>query len=129
MEGGTGFALSDHIGVVAVWFEWVVVAIEIFAMGILLIGLGRFAWDFATGETLRSGAHERTHQLNRGRMELGRHILAALEVFIVSDIMRTVLHFTLENILLLGGLVLIRSTISFFLERELRDLKQEEDAA
>ena len=125
MEEGTGFALSDHIGSVAHWFEWIVVAVEIFAIGILLIGLVRFLVDFAAGETTRGDPLARTHRMNRGRMELGRHIQAALEVFIVSDIMRTVLHFTLENILLLGGLVLIRSAISFFLERELRHLKEE----
>jgi uncharacterized membrane protein len=125
MENGTGFVLSDHLGEAARWFEWIVVAVEIFAIGILLIGLGRFLVDFVTGEMARGDPLARTHRMNRGRMELGRHIQAALEVFIVSDIVRTVLHFTLENIVLLGGLVLIRSTISFFLERELRHLSEE----
>lgn len=125
MSGATGFALEDHIGGAAAVFEWLVVAIEIFAIGILLFGLGRFALDFLSGEVLRREAQRRDHRLNKGRIELGRHILAALEVFIVSDIIRTVLHFNLENILLLGGLVLIRSMISFFLERELRHLERE----
>jgi uncharacterized membrane protein len=125
LDGSGTFLLSDHIGRLALVFEWAVVAIEIFAMAILLIGLFRFLKDFVTGETLKKDAHERSHQLNLGRLELGRHILAALEVFIVADLMRTVLHLTLDNILLLGGLVVIRSLISFFLERELRHLETE----
>ncbi|MFN3526981.1 MAG: DUF1622 domain-containing protein [Paracoccus sp. (in: a-proteobacteria)] len=58
-------------------------------------------------------------------MALGRHILAGLEVLIVADLIRTVLHLTFENILLLGGLVLIRSFISFFLEHEMRALEKD----
>jgi uncharacterized membrane protein len=128
MESTNGFSLSDHLGPVTAFFEWVVVAVEVFAIAILLIGLGRFLWDFLTGESLRNDAHERTHRLNMGRIELGRHILAALEVFIVGDLIRTVLHLTLDNVLLLGGLVLIRSAISFFLEREMRHLERANEA-
>ncbi|WP_405402729.1 DUF1622 domain-containing protein [Paracoccus sp. Ld10] len=73
---------------------------------------------------MRRDAHERDHQLNRGRLALGRHILASLEVLIVADLIRTVLHLTLANIMLLGGLVLIRSFISLSLEYEMRTLKK-----
>ncbi|CAN5617563.1 hypothetical protein BH23PSE1_BH23PSE1_10100 [soil metagenome] len=118
-------SLSDHLGPVAIGFEWLVLLIELFAILILLIGLARFLRDFLSGEVLRGAAHARSHRLNLGRIELARHILAALEVFIVSDIIRTVLHLTLENVLLLGALVTVRSVISFFLERELRHLERE----
>jgi uncharacterized membrane protein len=123
-SGGT-FSLGSHLGRVVVAFEWLVVAVELFAIAILLIGLVRFLWDFVSGESFRRQAHERTHRLNLGRIELGRHILAALEVFIVGDLIRTVLHLTFDNVLLLGALVIIRSLISVFLERELRHLEQE----
>ncbi len=79
---------------------------------------------FVSGEVMRRDAHERDHQLNRGRLALGRHILASLEVLIVADLIRTVLHLTLANIMLLGGLVLIRSFISLSLEYEMRTLKK-----
>lgn len=46
-------------------------------------------------------------------------------MLIVADLIRTVLHLTFENILLLGGLVLIRSFISFFLEHEMRALEKD----
>lgn len=121
----TTFSLSDHLGPATVVFQWVVVLIELFAMGILLLGLVRFASAFVTGEVLRRDAHERGHDLNLGRLTLGRHILSGLEVLIVADLIRTMLELTMDNILLLGGLVTIRSLISFFLERELSHLDQD----
>jgi uncharacterized membrane protein len=126
---GAAFSLGSHLGRAIVPFEWLVVMVELFAIAILLIGLARFLWGFVSGESLRRDPHERTHRLNVGRIELGRHILAALEVFIVADLIRTVLHLTLENVLLLGALVLIRSAISFFLERELRHLERDESSS
>lgn len=125
MEDTTLLSMADHLGSVAVALEWVVVLIELFAIAILLLGVVRFTGWFVSGEVMRRDAHERDHQLNRGRLALGRHILASLEVLIVADLIRTVLHLTLANIVLLGGLVLIRSFISFSLEYEMRALEKE----
>ncbi|CAM3531674.1 DUF1622 domain-containing protein [Paracoccus nototheniae] len=125
MEDTTFLSMSDHLGSVATALEWVVVLIELFAIAILLLGVVRFTGWFVSGEVMRRDAHERDHQLNRGRLALGRHILASLEVLIVADLIRTVLHLTLANIVLLGGLVLIRSFISFSLEYEMRALEKE----
>lgn len=127
MSNAAPFSLSDHLGAYAVGFELLVSAIEIFAILVLLLGLVRFAANFVNGEALRRGAHDRTHAINAGRMELARHTLAALEVFIVSDIIRTVLDLTLENLLLLGVLVAIRTVISLVLDWELHVLQKEED--
>ncbi len=125
MEDTTLLSMADHLGFVAVALEWVVVLIELFAIAILLLGIVRFTGWFVSGEVMRRDAHERDHQLNRGRLALGRHILASLEVLIVADLIRTVLHLTLANIVLLGGLVLIRTFISFSLEYEMRALEKE----
>ena len=125
MEDTTLLSMADHLGFVAVALEWVVVLIELFAIAILLLGIVRFTGWFFSGEVMRRDAHERDHQLNRGRLALGRHILASLEVLIVADLIRTVLHLTLANIVLLGGLVLIRTFISFSLEYEMRALEKQ----
>lgn len=126
MEHATTFSLSDHLGPLTPVLEWAVVIIELFAIAILLLGLVQFARAFVSGEILERDAHERSHGLNLGRLTLGRHILSGLEVLIVADLIRTMLHLSLDNITLLGGLVAIRSLISFFLERELSHLRQED---
>lgn len=53
------------------------------------------------------------------RRVLGGYILAGLEVLIVSDVINTVLGPTLENLYFLGTIVIIRTAIGYFLEREL----------
>ncbi|QDA36683.1 DUF1622 domain-containing protein (plasmid) [Paracoccus liaowanqingii] len=125
LDEGVVFSLSDHLGRLAGPLEWLVVLIELFAIAILILGVVRFLGWFLSGEVLRRAAHDPGHQLNRGRLALGRHILSALEVLIVADLIRTVLHLTFDNILLLGGLVLIRSFISVSLDYEMRALETE----
>ncbi len=126
MERPPHISLADHLGLVATAFEWLVSLVELFAIAILVIGLIRFAAAFVSGEAFRRDAIERTHAMNTGRIELGRHILAALEVFIVADLIRTVLELNFENLIILAALVTIRAAISFFLEREMRHIEREE---
>ena len=64
-------------------------------------------------------------ETNRERVELGRYILASLELFIVSDIIHTALSLAFADLLFLGLLVVIRSVISYFLDRELDQLRKE----
>jgi len=55
------------------------------------------------------------------RNRFGSYLLLGLEFLIAADIVSTILHPTLEEILLLGGLVIIRTLIGQFLDRELAD--------
>jgi uncharacterized membrane protein len=104
--------------------EWVSAIIELAAIALLVLGAARFILGVATAEIARSGA-ERVQRTNRERIELGRYILAGLELFIVADIIRTALSLALADLLFLGLLVVIRSLISFFLDRELEQLRKE----
>ena len=56
----------------------------------------------------------------RFRHELGRAILVGLELLVAADIIRTVaIEPTLESVAVLGGIVLVRTFLSFSLEVEL----------
>jgi len=92
--------------------------------------LRRYARDYPgttllvdTYDTLRGV--DRVRETNRERVELGRYILASLELFIVSDIIHTALSLAFADLLFLGLLVVIRSVISYFLDRELDQLRKE----
>ena len=68
------------------------------------------------------------------RRSLGRSILLGLELLVAADIIRTVaLAPTLESVAVLGGIVLIRTFLSFSLELEISGRwpwqKKPEDAA
>ena len=56
----------------------------------------------------------------RLRQDIGRAILLGLEVLIIADIIRTiVVDSTVENVAVLGIIVLIRVVLSFSLEVEI----------
>jgi uncharacterized membrane protein len=113
------------LGPLTPWLEAVATVVEVFALFILLSGLFRFTLYYF-GAEFRFRQHDvSAERMNEGRVVLSRYILAALEVFIVSDIIRTVLSPTLESLAVLGALVAIRSTISFFLDREIREIRSE----
>jgi uncharacterized membrane protein len=104
--------------------EWMSAAIELAAIALLVVGAFRFIFGVAVAEIARRG-DERVQRTYRERIELGRYILAGLELFIVADIIRTALTLALADLLFLGLLVVIRSLISFFLDRELKELRKE----
>jgi uncharacterized membrane protein len=116
--------LHGHLPWLVQGLEWVSAGIDLCAIALLLIGALRFILGVAKAEV--SGEEVlRLRGTNRERIELGRYILAGLELLIVSDIIHTALSLALADLLYLGFLVLIRSVISIFLERELGELRRE----
>jgi len=55
------------------------------------------------------------------RHQLGSYLLLGFEFLIAADVMRTITHPTLNDMAVLGGIVLIRTVISYFLEREVAE--------
>lgn len=98
--------------------------IDIAAILLLLVGATRFIAGVIFAEIARQGP-DRVRRTNRERIELGRYILAGLELFIVSDVIHTALSLKFSDLLFLFMLVIIRSITSYFLDRELGQLKQE----
>jgi uncharacterized membrane protein len=56
------------------------------------------------------------------RHHFGSYILLGLEFLIAADIVRTVVNPDFEGLIILGAIVLIRTVISYFLNRELTNL-------
>jgi|LGOV01.1.fsa_nt_gb uncharacterized membrane protein len=54
------------------------------------------------------------------RIKLGSYILLGLEVLIVADVVESVSDPSVEELYRLGGIVLIRTVMGFFLEKELQ---------
>ena len=116
-------ALQDHLPRLSEWLEWVAVGLEVFAILILLSGFLRFVFYFLRGEMRWNTGLAGTREMAMARVVLARYILAALEVFIVADLILLVLTMSLANLLFLGLLVVIRTLISYFLEHEIRGLE------
>lgn len=123
METAAVPSIALEFGALARLLETVATGIELFAIVVLLNGLLRFAVAYVAAELAARDPKASAARLNRGRVDLSRYILAGLEVFIVSDIVRTVISPTLEALAVLAALVAIRSAISFFLGREIREMR------
>jgi uncharacterized membrane protein len=77
-----------------------------------LIGLGRALRDMSGG--VRIGVYAMV------RKYFGQSILLGLEILVAADLIRTVaVEPTLDNVLVLGVIVLIRTLLSFSLEIEI----------
>lgn len=116
--------LHEHLPALIAALEWVSAAIDLLAVLLLILGALRFVLGVARAE-LAGDDTRRVMGMNRERMELGRYILAALELLIVSDIIHTALTLAVADLVFLGLLVVIRSLISWFLDRELGQLRRE----
>lgn len=111
--------LNAHLPGLVDVLDWVGAGIDLLAIAVMLLGVGRFLFDFAGA---LSAAEGQGAAIDRARVGLGRYILTGLELLIVSDIMATALSMQLADLLFLGVLVAIRSVVSFFLEREIAGL-------
>jgi uncharacterized membrane protein len=118
LAGSPGLIHSELIGL-AHALEWVSDGIDIVSIAIMLVGAARFVLGFAAAE-LSGDSLLRLQAIDRRRAELGRYILSGLELLIVSDIIHTALSLAVGDLLFLALLVLIRATVGFFLDRELR---------
>ncbi|MCS6931162.1 MAG: DUF1622 domain-containing protein [Acetobacteraceae bacterium] len=97
---------------------WIAHALELAGVAVILGGV---AWAAVGGarRLLAEGPGEGAYSAIRA--DLGRGILLGLELLIAADIIGTVVvEPTLANLAVLGGIVLIRTFLSFALEAELR---------
>lgn len=91
-------------------FEWIAVAVLILAFLLGLVAAAR--------ELIRGAAAGRIYR--RGREIFGRGILLGLEVLVAADLIRTVaVQPTLENVGVLGVIVVVRTLLSFALDVEI----------
>ena len=104
--------------------EWAVLAIDavaslimVWAFLLAVFGFVRVSFSTATAERIR--------QLQMVRCDLGMKLVFALELLIISDLLHTVISQTMEGLAFLGALVVIRTLVSFFLNREIQEVSTE----
>jgi uncharacterized membrane protein len=99
------------------WMLHVAQAFEISAAIILIVGL--FLAFYLSVRTYRA-THNGTAAYRTLRQSFGGVILLGLEVLVAGDLIRTVaVEPTLNNVIILGLIVLIRTFLSFSLEIEI----------
>ncbi len=97
--------------------EWVGQAVDAAGVGAILVGTLIAAWFFVRRSL---GGDRSDHSYSAFREGLGRALLLGLELLVAADIIRTVaVTPTIESVVVLALIVLIRTFLSWSLEVEL----------
>jgi uncharacterized membrane protein len=62
--------------------------------------------------------------LNSLRADLGTYLLLGLEFLIAADILKTILEPGITELGVLAGIVALRTILSFFLNREIKETEE-----
>jgi len=106
-------------------FDWLEVAADIFGIGILVIGFAKGVYMFIRLEIDRLLGRKDYEEIFSLRNILGTYIIISLDFLIVSDIIHSVISPETEELLNLGIIVVLRTSIGFFLGKELNELRKE----
>jgi uncharacterized membrane protein len=63
------------------------------------------------------------------RVKLGSYLVLALEFFIAADIIKTIITPTWESVGILGVIVVIRTVLSYFLTKDLKDFNKQKETS
>ena len=102
--------------------EYTSFAIGIIAIAIIVWGVILGFFEVLKNEFYRFRSKDaKIITLHQIRRTVGSYLLLGLEFLIAADIIRTIAKPTLEELAILGGIVIIRTIISYFLGKELGD--------
>lgn len=84
---------------------------------------------FTINELKRFTGKYTSINIRRLRATFGTYLLLGLEFLIASDILKTVLEPTLNELAILGGIVVLRTVLSVFLNKEIKELEAENEGS
>ena len=88
-------------------------------VAIMMYGAFRVAYDF-----VKSMITGQTH-VSRLRIELGKYLALGLEFLIGKDIIGSIVEPTWDDLGKLGAIIVLRTVITIFLSRELKEVEEE----
>ena len=86
---------------------------------ILIFGSAQSMVMFLANEWNRLNKKYDLEKIASIRIQLGQYLLLGFELLIVSDVISTIVEPTIDELIQVGGVVLIRTILSFFLNREI----------
>ena len=78
---------------------------------------------FLRNEIKRFNGTYTINNIRQLRADFGSYLLLGLEFLIASDILKTVVDPTLDELAILGGVVVVRTVLSVFLNKEIKGNK------
>jgi len=105
--------------------EWLAVTIDIVASLIMVWGFVTSVAGLVKSSFGAGNAHSQIQNMQIIRCGLGVKLVFALELMIISDLLHTVISRSVDDLLLVGGLVVIRTVIAYFLNQEIQEVGAE----
>ena len=102
--------------------------IEMIALGVDVVASLVMVWAFVLGvvgfvrASFSTPVSARIFKQQVVRCDLGIKLVFALELLIISDLLETVVSRSVDDLIFLGALVVIRTTVAFFLNREIQEV-------
>lgn len=105
-----------------------ILAIIISVISLLIVAYGAFIGfiAFLRNEAKRFNGTYTINNIRQLRANFGSYLLLGLEFLIASDILKTVVDPSLDELAILGGVVIVRTILSVFLNREIKELAEED---
>ena len=105
-------------------FEWLEIIIDVAAALVMVLAFAVAFFSFAQ-ITFRSKPVDRIMKMQIVRCDLGVKLVFALELLIISDLLVTIVSRSLDDMIIVGALVLIRTVIGYFLNKEIEVVSAE----
>jgi uncharacterized membrane protein len=125
LNAGQNNAASVTVSPLEEWLKVIVgylaAGAEIAAAVVIGGAIARGIWSYIRHLFSRRQQFDDTEVI---RLQLGRVLALGLEFTVASDILRTAVAPTRQDILNLGAIVLLRTLLNYFLEREIRQGEQ-----
>jgi uncharacterized membrane protein len=108
------------------FFYMIAQALEAVSFTIMIYGALLAILMFIKSEFTRFSGKFTLNGLSKVRIDFGYYILLGLQFLIAADIIETILKPELDELIELGGIVAIRILLSYFLTKEINELKESE---
>ena len=112
--------------IIYITLEWMEYIVDLIGIGILLIGFVKGIIQFFKMEIDSITGGDIRDDVLALRSILGRYIILSLDFLIISDIIHSVIKPEFNELVNLGIIVILRTSIGFFLGREMIELSKEE---
>ena len=106
-------------------FESLAIVIDLIGIAIILYGFTIALTGFIRAEIVRLRTSGPPAACRSVRLTLGSYILLGIEFMIASDIIHTVISRELGDLIFVAALVAIRTAISYFLGKELEEVRRD----
>ena len=107
------------------FLEELAIIISFVSIFVVVYGTIIAAGAFVKAELLRLKGRYNIQRLRVLRADLGTYLLLALELLIAADILKTVVEPGLHELAVLAGVVVLRTVLSFFLNKEILEIDRE----